>query len=87
MLAVKKGCISFTVDHEGVDKVNVLQASLFAMEGAVKDLETKHLGEKIDALLVDGNKPLTDIPCDCETIVKGDSSSFTIAAASVIAKV
>lgn len=69
------------VDQEEIDKVNILQATFKAMQLAVKKLKTKP-----DFILLDGNsKPQFD--CECNTIVKGDSRSYTIAAASIIAKV
>ncbi|MBE0573207.1 MAG: ribonuclease HII [Ignavibacteriaceae bacterium] len=69
------------VEHNVIDEVNILQASLLAMRQAVDDLEIKP-----DLVLVDGNRKFqSDIPVI--TIVKGDSKSFSIAAASILAKV
>lgn len=64
-----------------IDNINILQASLLAMRRAWLGL-----GVQTDAALVDGNKA-PDLPCLVQTIVKGDSASFSIAAASVVAKV
>ena len=66
---------------EEVDKINILQASLLAMKRAI-------LGLKIvpKSILVDGNK-LPDLEYKMYPIVKGDSKSVSIAAASIIAKV
>jgi ribonuclease HII len=64
-----------------IDRVNILRASLIAMARAVAAL-----GSAPDIALVDGNVAPT-LPCPVKTVVKGDSRSFSIAAASVVAKV
>ena len=67
-------------DNRTVDRLNVLEATLFAMQDAIEKLTRQP-----DYLLVDGiNFPATDIPG--EAIRKGDSRSYSIAAASIIAK-
>ena len=64
-----------------IDRINILQASLFAMQKAVSSLS-----QPPDYLLVDGNRlPKTDIPG--EAVIGGDGKSLSIAAASIIAKV
>ena len=65
----------------GIDRVNIRNASLEAMRKSVFSLEIKP-----DYVLIDGN---AEINCGIkeETIVKGDSKSFSIGAASIIAKV
>ncbi|MBI1302161.1 MAG: ribonuclease HII [Alphaproteobacteria bacterium] len=64
-----------------IDELNILQASLKAMADAFIQMECP-----IDRALVDGNKaPALNCPITC--VVKGDSKSKTIAAASIIAKV
>lgn len=69
------------VDHIQIDKVNILQAALMAMKIAVDQLNPQP-----GLILIDGNKSfVSDIPT--ETVIKGDSISFSIAAASIIAKV
>jgi ribonuclease HII len=69
------------VSNIRIDKINILQASLLAMKNAINQLEVRP-----DLILVDGNKTFTyDVPT--LPIVKGDSKSFAIAAASIIAKV
>jgi len=68
-------------DHVMVDQINVLQATLQAMAGAIRELSPAP-----DFLLVDGiSVPPTPIPC--RTIKKGDAASVSIAAASIVAKV
>jgi ribonuclease HII len=69
----------------GVDRIdtdNILNASLWAMAEAVRDL---HLLPKL--VLVDGNKVPQHIPCACRAIVQGDAKCLSIAAASIVAKV
>jgi len=68
-------------DHEMVDRINILQATLSAMRDAILCLKPAP-----DFLLIDG---ISKIPMNIaqRTIKKGDSLSFSIAAASIIAKV
>ncbi len=69
--------------HE-IDAINILQASLLAMQRAVESLPVAPQHLKID-----GNKCLnhTRVKCTMEAIVKGDSKVAAISAASIIAKV
>ena len=69
------------VDHNVIDEINILQATYNAMEGAIQGLSIK-----ADLALVDGNRA-RDFGIPVETVVKGDSLSMSIAAASVLAKV
>ena len=64
-----------------IDRINILRASLVAMARAVAAL-----GLRPDIALVDGNVAPA-LPCAVKTIVKGDALCFSIAAASVVAKV
>jgi len=68
-------------DNMTVDRINILQATLRAMESAVKLLSSRP-----DCLLVDGISK-TSLDIHQKTIKKGDSLSQSIAAASIIAKV
>ncbi len=68
-------------DVERIDSSNILAATLWAMAEAVNDLPHRPA-----LALIDGNKaPKTPVPC--QTIVKGDATSLSIAAASIVAKV
>ncbi|MCR5149866.1 MAG: ribonuclease HII [Clostridiales bacterium] len=68
-------------DEKEIDRFNILNATFIAMKRAVEKLSVK-----ADFALVDGNRnPALDIPC--RTIVKGDSKSPSISAASILAKV
>jgi ribonuclease HII len=64
-----------------IDRINILKATFLAMTRALAAL-----GDPPDNALVDGNR-LPDLPCAAQAIVKGDSKSLSIAAASIIAKV
>jgi ribonuclease HII len=76
-LAIGVGVVEVPV----IDTINILRASLMAMREAIADLSLCP-----DYLLIDGNKGVSlDIPQ--QVIVKGDSRSISIAAASIIAKV
>lgn len=66
---------------EEIDRVNILQATFLAMARAVEALPTP-----ADYALVDGNR-MPPLPIPGETIVKGDATSASIAAASILAKV
>ncbi len=69
------------VEHEVIDEINILNATMLAMKQAVQDLNIKP-----DLVLVDGNRKFqSEIPVI--PIVKGDTKSFSIAAASILAKV
>lgn len=81
---IEKAAISFGVCHiypEVIDRVNILNASIAAMHGALKKL-----GELPSYIIVDGNrfKPYGNIPHEC--IIKGDGKYMSIAAASILAK-
>jgi ribonuclease HII len=81
---IKSNAIAYTysiVNHSQIDEINILKASLLAMKNSVKKLKVQpHL------VLVDGNK-IFNYSCPVLSIIKGDSKSQSIAAASIIAKV
>ena len=64
-----------------IDEMNILAATHLAMRRAFEALV-----EAPDAALVDGNRA-PDLPCPVRCIVKGDDKSYSIAAASIVAKV
>ena len=72
--------IAFATEAE-IDEINILQATFLAMKRAIAQLEGK-----ADFALIDGNRE-TDFGIPCMTVIKGDSRSANIAAASVLAKV
>lgn len=69
------------VEHDIIDSINILQATMLAMNDAVMSLPTIP-----ELLLVDGNRFKTELSIPFKTIIKGDSKVFSIAAASVLAK-
>lgn len=69
------------VDNKTIDKINILNATKLAMKKAIIGLN-----KKPDFLLIDAVE-LTDISIRQKNIIKGDSNSISIAAASIIAKV
>ncbi len=73
-------CIA-TASVEEIDTLNILQAALLAMKRAVEGL-----GIVPDLALIDGNK-LPDISCEARYVIKGDATSASISAASILAKV
>ena len=68
-----------------IDQINILQATMLAMQRAVDDLCTR-LGRWPDKALIDGNR-CPSLPIPAEAIVKGDSKEPAISAASIVAKV
>ncbi len=72
------------VSSETIDHINILQASLLAMKHSVEELTSAFEGP--DYLLVDGK---FEIPLSLpqETLIKGETKSGSIAAASIVAKV
>ncbi|MDJ0617190.1 MAG: ribonuclease HII [Calothrix sp. MO_192.B10] len=73
--------IGFAATRE-IDRLNILQATLLAMKRAVVKLN-----QQPALCLIDGNQSIKDLPLPQKTIVKGDSLSLSIAAASIVAKV
>lgn len=67
--------------HEEIDQINILQASYLAMERAMGNLSIRP-----EIALIDGNRA-KDFGLPVQTVVKGDSLSASIAAASILAKV
>jgi ribonuclease HII len=68
-----------------IDQINILQATMLAMQRAVDDLCVR-LGRWPDKVLIDGNR-CPSLPIPAEAIVKGDSKEPAISAASIVAKV
>lgn len=70
------------IDIEEIERINILRASLLAMHFAVNAIAKEQV-----LVLVDGNKKIPNLKFNQNTIVKGDSKSAVIAAASILAKV
>ena len=69
-------------DHKTVDRINILQASFLAMKKAIGALR-----KKPEMIILDGKFSIPNLSLKQEPIIKGDSRIFSIAAASIIAKV
>jgi ribonuclease HII len=82
-IEIERESISWSVvfiDHEKIDEINILNASILGMQEAVNNLKVKP-----DFLLIDGNRfHKHEIPHAC--FVKGDGRFMSIAAASILAK-
>lgn len=81
---IKEQAIAYGVafaTHEEIDKINILQATYLAMERAINSLSVRP-----ELALIDGNRA-RDFGLPVQTVVKGDSLSASIAAASILAKV
>ena len=72
----------WAVDEKTIDEINILQATFLAMTRATEQLETVP-----DIAVIDGNRLPPAMPCECMTLVKGDSLCTSVAAASILAKV
>lgn len=70
-----------SIDNEGIDKMNILWASLHAMNMAVE-----HLKVRPQFLLIDGNRFRNETDIEYMCVVKGDAKYMSIAAASILAK-
>lgn len=82
---IKETAVAYSVAYgtlEEIETVNILEATYLAMNRAIEGLTVKP-----DFALIDGNRVPRGIKIPCETVVKGDSRSMSIAAASVLAKV
>lgn len=77
-------------DEKEIDKINILNATKLAMDRAIDDLKSKYKKDITDLsyLLIDGTgwEKKFDKSFNVESIVKGDSLYYSIAAASIIAK-
>jgi ribonuclease HII len=81
---IKEQAIAYGIglsSHEEIDQINILQATYLAMERALAQLSMKP-----ELALIDGNRA-KDFGIPVQTVVKGDSRSASIAAASILAKV
>ena len=81
---IQQEAVSFGIafaSQEEIDEINILQATFLAMRRAMEQLEPQP-----EFALIDGNRE-TDFGVPCKTVIKGDSLSANIAAASVLAKV
>ena len=81
---IKEQAIAYGIafaSHEEIDEINILQATYLAMERAISSLSVRP-----ELALIDGNRA-KDFGLPVQTVIKGDSLSASIAAASILAKV
>ena len=81
---IKEQAVAYGIgfaDHREIDEINILQATFLAMKRALAAME-----KAPDFALIDGNRK-TEFGLPVKAVVKGDSLSANIAAASVLAKV
>ena len=82
---ITEKAIAYSVAYgmlEEIESLNILEATFLAMNRAIEGLSVKP-----DFALIDGNRVPKGIKIPCATVVKGDSKSMSVAAASVLAKV
>lgn len=82
---IKEKALAYNIAYgtlEEIETYNILEATYIAMNRAVNGLSLKP-----DFALIDGNRVPKGIAIPCETLVKGDMKSCSIAAASILAKV
>ena len=82
---IKEKSIAYSIAYgtlEEIEECNILEATYIAMNRAINGLE-----KQADFALIDGNRVPKGITIPCETVVKGDAKSCSIAAASILAKV
>ncbi len=86
---VASGLVRYAVAEatvEEIDRFNILQATFLAMRRALEEL-AQQPEVRLDVVLIDGNQIPPRLCCRAETIVGGDAASYSIAAASIFAKV
>ena len=81
---IRADAVAFSIgraDVAEIDRINILQATMLAMQRAVEGIKVP-----LDFVLVDGNRS-PEFPCPSDYLIKGDSRFDAIKAASIIAKV
>ena len=82
--AIKASAIAYQIceaNLEEIEQLNILHASMLAMRRCVERLSPAPIHA-----LIDGNRLPLELPCPATPIIKGDSKSLSIAAASILAK-
>jgi len=82
---IKEKAVAYSIAYgtlEEIEELNILEATYLAMNRAIEGLDIP-----ADYALIDGNRVPKNIKVACETVVKGDAKSCSIAAASILAKV
>ena len=70
------------VDHKTIDEINILEATMLAMRTSVENLSIKP-----EHVFIDGNRVPKNMEIPTEFVIKGDATSASIAAASILANV
>jgi len=86
---IASGLVRYAVAEatvEEIDRFNILQATFLAMRRALGAL-AQQPDVRLDVALIDGNQIPPRLCCKAETLVGGDGRSYSIAAASIFAKV
>lgn len=81
----KKGNLAIGIglaSRQEIDDLNILQATFLAMRRAYGAL-----GMTVEKALIDGNQKPKNFPCAVQTVIKGDALSYSVSAASIVAKV
>lgn len=82
---IKEKALAFCIARASVaeiDEINILHASMLAMQRAISGLPIAP-----EHALIDGNRIPKDLPCTAEAVIKGDDRVEAISAASILAKV
>lgn len=74
-----------SIDSNLIDKLNILEATLYAMKMLVRKIE-KTIKTSLDLIVIDGDKTIKDIPNKQLSVIKGDEYIYGISLASIIAK-
>lgn len=94
-ILIKEQALSWAVaviDHSIIDEINILQATLLAMEEAFFSMHKKNAELSLDTIIVDGNKipqklsAFQNKKIDCLAIPKADANYPSVMAASILAK-
>ena len=83
--AITENAVSYCVAYgslEEIEELNILETTFIAMKRAVDGLKIP-----ADFAIIDGNRTPKNFEIPCQTVVKGDSKSLSVAAASILAKV
>jgi len=70
-----------SIDNQIIDEINILEATKLAMRMAIVEIKD------VDYVLIDGNFRIKELDIQHQPIIKGDSLSLSVAAASIVAKV
>lgn len=90
LYGIIQGQSCFGIGHaevEEIDRLNILQATYLAMQRSIEDMRSRFSLAPPDLVLIDGNRLPPFLPYPGKAVIKGDTLSVSIAAASILAKV